>query len=129
MTNRAGAADVLVIDDSDIARAAMARALSAAGLKVVELPSPIGATSAILRSQARVVVVDVNMPSMRGDKLAALFRKSDRFQTLKIVLVSGNDTVLLDELAQEARADAAVTKAAGNEALVRAVKRLLGETR
>lgn len=129
MTNRAGAADVLVIDDSDIARAAMARALSAAGLKVVELPSPIGATSAILRSQARVVVVDVNMPSMRGDKLAALFRKSDRFQTLKIVLVSGNDTVLLDELAQEARADAAVTKAAGNEALVRAVKRLLGEAR
>jgi CheY-like chemotaxis protein len=121
-------AQVLVIDDSDIARRSMTRALKAAGLVVIDLPSPIGATSAILRKSVRVVVIDVHMPSMRGDKLAALFRKSDRLAHLKIVLASGADASLLKELADEVKADAIVSKSEGNEALVRAVRKLLEES-
>ncbi len=119
------AADVLVIDDSDIARSAMCRALAQAGFKVIDLPSPIGATSAILRSSVKVVVIDINMPSMRGDKLAALFRKSDRFASLRIVLASGDDADLLARLAKAVKANAVVTKSAGNDELVRVVRQLM----
>jgi len=118
-------ADVLVIDDSDLARASMRRALTDAHLRVIDLPSPIGATSAILRSQVRVVVVDVNMPSIRGDKLAALFRKSARMSTIGIILISGTEVEALDRLAREVGADAVLPKSAGTDALVMKVKALL----
>ncbi|AKF04756.1 response regulator [Sandaracinus amylolyticus] len=129
MSSRTPSADVLVIDDSDIARESMKRALAGAGLRVVDLPSPIGATSAILRTQPRLVVIDINMPSMRGDKLASLFRKTEKLGDLKIVLVSGNDTTQLEVLARDAQADAVVAKSAGTDALVKIVKQLLAEPR
>jgi CheY-like chemotaxis protein len=114
---------VLVIDDSDIARAMMAEALRERGLSVVELPSPIGATRAILAHNVTVVVVDVMMPSMRGDRLAALFRSNPRFKNLGVVLVSGESEVNLALLLKEVRADAAVSKSKLAE-LVRAVVRI-----
>jgi len=120
-------ADVLVIDDSDIARGAMVRALRMAGLSVIDLPSPIGATRAIIRSSVRLVVIDINMPSMRGDKLAALFRSSERFKDIKLVLISGADIVELRSLAREVKANGVVAKSEGNDVLVSTVRRLLEE--
>lgn len=118
-------ADVLVIDDSDIARQSMVRALRAGGLSVIDLPSPIGATRAILRSAVRLVVIDINMPTMRGDKLAALFRQSERLKDVKLVLVSGVDADQLDMLAAQVGANGVVAKSEGNDSLVKMVKRLL----
>jgi PleD family two-component response regulator len=103
---------VLVIDDSDIARASMANLLAEAGLNVVELASPIGATRAILSHEVSVVVVDILMPGMRGDRLATLFRGNPRFKSVGVVLVSGESGVELDRLLTETGADAAVSKAA-----------------
>lgn len=113
---------VLVIDDSDIARASMASVLEEAGLRVVELSSPIGATRAILQHKVSVVVVDVLMPGMRGDRLATLFRSNPRFERLGVVLVSGEGGVELDRLMDETGADAAVSKST-LQALVPAVIR------
>ena len=101
---------VLVIDDSDIARATMVELLSREGIPTVDLPSPIGATRAILSNNVKVVVVDILMPGMRGDRLAALFRGNPRFRHLGVVLVSGGGDVELDRLLDESGADAAVPK-------------------
>ena len=117
--------DVLVIDDSDIARAAMMRALTQAGFDVLDLPSPIGATRSIVRHEVRLVVIDINMPSMRGDKLAALFRNNDRLRELKLVLVSGTEPDRLSKLAEEVGADGVVAKSAGGDALVAMVRQLI----
>lgn len=117
--------DVLVIDDSDIARLSMVRALRNAGLSVADLPSPIGATRELVRQSIRLVVLDINMPSMRGDKLAMLFRNSERLRDLKLVLVSGTSQAELQSIAKDVKADGIVQKADGNDALVSMVKGLL----
>ena len=117
--------DVLVIDDSDIARASMGRSLSQSGLAVLDLPSPIGATRSIVRHNVRLVVIDINMPSMRGDKLAALFRNNDRLKELKLVLVSRTEPERLSDLAVEVGADGVVSKSAGTDALVHMVRQLI----
>jgi CheY-like chemotaxis protein len=113
---------VLVIDDSEIARASMMAVLADAGMTVVELASPIGATRAILHHNVSVVVVDVLMPGMRGDRLAMLFRGNPRFKNLGVVLVSGESEAELDRLVAETGADAAVAKSNLRE-LVGAVTR------
>lgn len=106
------AGTVLVIDDSDISRAEMIRVLQDAGLEVVGLSSPIGATRVILSGNVRAVVIDVEMPSLRGDRLAALFRGNPRMNGVGVVLVSGEKDEELTRLAIEARADEAVVKSA-----------------
>jgi len=121
--------DILVIDDSDIARAKMAGALTEAGYAVLDLPSPIGATRGVVRHGVRLVVVDIQMPAMSGDRLAALFRDNPRLSEVKVVLVSGVAVDALEELAADVGADAVVSKTKGDGALIAAVRRLIGEPR
>ena len=116
-------ATVLVVDDSELSRSEMMRLLTEDGLVVVGLASPIGATRAILTNAVSVVVIDVLMPGMRGDRLAALFRGNPRLRELGVVLVSGDDSEL-SRLSSEVSADAIVSKSALHE-LVPAVRRAL----
>ncbi len=114
---------VLVIDDDDIARFAMVELLAAAGHEVSDLPSPIGATQKLLQEQIDVVVLDVMMPSLRGDKLANLLRKNPRLQHLGVILVTGALPDELEEVAGLVDAQAVIEKARIDEALVDAVNR------
>lgn len=102
---------ILVIDDSDLARAAMMQALTKHGHQVIGLASPIGATRIVINEQIDVVVIDLQMPDVRGDRVAALFRKGTRTEKLGVVLVSGFDREELERLGKECGADAVVTKA------------------
>ena len=101
---------VLVVDDSEIARQKMAAVLRDAGIEVHVLPSPIGATRAIMNHGIGIVVADVMMPGMRGDRLAALFRSNPRFRNVGVILVSGAEEVELHGLAVDAKADAVLRK-------------------
>jgi CheY-like chemotaxis protein len=102
--------NVLVIDDCEIARAEMLHRLRRAGLAVSHLASPIGATRVIVDQAIDVVVIDVQMPSIRGDRLAALFKGNPRFATLGVILVTGGSEEELEELGSTAKADAVLSK-------------------
>ena len=110
MPEAALAPNVLVIDDCEIARAEMTHRLGRAGFKVSNLASPIGATRVIVDQAIDVVVIDVQMPSIRGDRLAALFKGNPRFATLGVILVTGGNEVELEELGAVAKADAVLSK-------------------
>ncbi len=119
---------VLVIDDSEIAREEVCRVLGAAGFQVIALPSPIGATQAIVRHQARVVVLDVFMPTIRGDRLLTLFRKNQRLGHLSVILMSGHSEKELEQLQMEVQADAVLSKN-HLDRLPALVRRLAGKER
>jgi CheY-like chemotaxis protein len=108
---------ILIIDDSDVARAVMEAALVKYGHKVTLLSSPIGATRIVYREQIDVVVIDLQMPDVRGDRVAALFRKAGRTERMGVVLVSAFDEAELSRLGAACGADAVVTKQDINERL------------
>jgi CheY-like chemotaxis protein len=110
MPEAAPSPNVLVIDDCEIARAEMTHRLARAGFNVSNLASPIGATRVIVDKKVDVVVIDVQMPSIRGDRLAALFKGNPRFATLSVILVTGGDEAELQELGRVAKADAVLSK-------------------
>jgi DNA-binding NarL/FixJ family response regulator len=118
-------ATVLVIDDSDIDRHVMVDLLSKAGYAVHELPSAIGATKAAREYNARVVVIDQNLPALNGAKLAALFRSNQSMKELRVILISSNDEETMAELVREARVDAFVSKDQMHTDLVATVRRLM----
>jgi CheY-like chemotaxis protein len=111
MTDGTPTLNVLVIDDSEIARLDMSHRLGQAGFKVSSLASPIGATRVIVDQAIDVVVIDVQMPSIRGDRLAALFKGNARFAALGVILVTGSGEAELEQLRAVAKADAVLSKA------------------
>jgi CheY-like chemotaxis protein len=116
------ALQVLVIDDDDIARESMIELLRGEGHGVAGLPSPIGATKRILSYKVDVVVIDVMMPSIRGDKLAALVRKNPRLKHVGVVLVTGASGEELADLAGDVNAAAVVEKRNIHSELASAVR-------
>lgn len=114
---------VLVIDDDEIAREAMCAVLVRAGFCVFELATPIGATSVIKRDGITVVALDINMPTINGDKLAKLLRENAQLANLGIVLVSGCEVEKLSALGQKVGADGIVSKSKLHSELAPAVER------
>ena len=115
---------VLVIDDSDVDRQVIADILADAGYTVHQLPSPIGATRTARELQVGLVIIDQNLPSLDGSKLAALFRSAG-FADLRVVLISSSDEIAMLEITRKAKADAFVAKQRMREELVPTVRRLL----
>jgi CheY-like chemotaxis protein len=120
---------ILVIDDSEVARTVMQKELVKYGHKVTLLSSPIGATRVVVREQIDVVVIDLQMPDVRGDRVAQLFRKAGRTERVGVVLVSGFDREELARLGSECGADSIVTKQEINERLQFAVMEAYGARR
>jgi CheY-like chemotaxis protein len=101
---------VLVIDDDDVSRQLLQDALRDSCSQVKELSSPIGVTRMLEQEQIDVVVLDVEMPNLRGDKLVKLFRQSPRVSYVGVVLVSGCAEAELRALGAQCDADGVVTK-------------------
>lgn len=100
----------LVIDDDDVARTLLVSILKKGGYEVFQLSSPIGATQTILRNDIQVLVLDVFMPSMDGDKFVRLLRGNPKLGALHIVLVSGASMEELTEVANRVGAVAVIPK-------------------
>lgn len=101
---------VLVIDDDEVVREVMCELLHAKGCEVFDSGSPIGVTRLISQHVIDVVVLDIMMPDISGDKLAKLLRSNPKLMKLKIVLVSSAQCDRLDQIATEVEADAVVSK-------------------
>jgi len=102
--------NVLVIDDSDVARGVIESILTECGHRVIGMSSPIGATKTVIREEVDVVVLDLQMPDVRGDRLATLFRQGPRTMKVGVVLISGFAKEDLIALGKACGADAVVTK-------------------
>src|SRR5262245_11353670 len=103
---------VLVVDDDAVARELLSSELVQAGYETLSLPSPIGVTRFIQEQSIDVVVIDVVMPSLRGDRLVKLLRGNPKFAKLVVILVSGEGDVELQQLASAVGADAVISKRA-----------------
>lgn len=114
-----------MIDDHDVAREFMSRLLVESGFHVEAQASAIGATRAIVREQISIVVLDVEMPALTGDKLITLFRQNPRFDKLGIVLVSGKDREELEAFGRAVGANAVVPKKFLEQELVKTVETVL----
>lgn len=80
---------VLVVDDEDLVRRLMARALSDASYAVMEARSGAEAVAVLSANPGRIqlVVSDIAMPEMTGVELAAVV--TERWPTIPLILVSG----------------------------------------
>lgn len=114
-------ANVLIIDDDDIMREMMTSLLREAGHRVIETSSPIGTTRLCVENSINIVILDVMMPAISGDKLARVLRGNPKLQSLSVILVSSHEIEKLDFIARQVRANAVIQKRDLRDRLVETV--------
>lgn len=86
---------ILVIDDEPDHLYIAQEMLSAEGYEVLTHQSTFGVTGLIQASTPDLVLMDVNMPTLPGDDLAAFLKADERTRNVQIVLYSSADEALL----------------------------------
>ena len=100
---------VLVVDDSRHARHAMADLIRSMGIDVVEANGGRHGLELAARQDFRAILLDLQMPDLRGDRVARQLRKpGGRHERTLLVLVSASDDI--DARSLDALVDARLAK-------------------
>jgi DNA-binding response OmpR family regulator len=115
---------VLVIDDSELFLDLASAALMEAGFQVLCAPT-LADVERLTAARPDLVLVDVRMPELFGDDLAAMLR-GIRGIHVPILLISSLDAEELKERAARAEVDGFISKALGIDHVVDRVRDLIG---
>lgn len=116
---------IVIVDDSKATLAQASATLVEAGYTVVTVDSPFAAASVMLKEQPDLVLMDVHMPALPGDKIVSMMRNRDHLQHLRVALFSSEEPGQLSRLARECGAAGVVHKGDALENLVAQVRALL----
>jgi len=115
---------VLVIDDDEQYLKLTARMLRGAGYEVVTRSAAIGTSAAVAGERPDMVLIDLDMPVLDGDRLALLVQRAVKKPTL-VVLYSGMNPKILHERALACGAYASISKGLPPEQFLASVARVL----
>ena len=115
---------VLIVDDNEVCRAVVRETLEVDGFDVIELGSPVGVSSVVNHEKPDVVLMDVEMPALEGDKAVEILLKH-RLHECTILLYSGRSAGELARLAKACGASGFVPKTVTDAALASAIRAYL----
>jgi len=87
-------AKILVVDDSPTVRAGATWVLQRAGYEVVVLDSPFAFSQVLNSEKPDLVLMDVSMPGLRGDKLVEIAQRYDAHRCPIVLFSSQPDEEL-----------------------------------
>jgi DNA-binding response OmpR family regulator len=117
---------ILVLDDSEFCLEVTRLILKEAGYDVVTLDSPARLCDALSTEDPDLLLVDVGMPELSGDKLVELVLRELSVDRLRpVVLFSARPEEELRSLASSCGAAGFIKKGSSPAALVDAIRQLL----
>lgn len=108
---------ILLVDDNAQILETTARYLSARGFEVVTSDSALGVSSLVRHHRPALIVLDVMMPALNGDKLARVLSSQRTQRTTPIILYSAMDEEQLYAIVSEIPGCSYVVKSQGLGAL------------
>lgn len=89
---------VMLVDDSAIVTKMVSKYLSERGYEVEVTNSPFGVTGRLKEYMPDVVLMDLGLPGLSGEKLLELCRGNKECSATKIVLFSSSDEQKMKDL-------------------------------
>ncbi len=120
-----GQGKILVVDDNEIVLEVVRMNMEDKGFEVETLQSAFQLTQAIREMQPDVILLDVNMPALRGDKAALILKQRSFSKDIPVLLYSDMEETELEALVEETGAKGYVQKTADAEALANALRQQL----
>jgi two-component system OmpR family response regulator len=121
-----GKAKVLVIDDDERALAIARRQLEAAGYDVITSESALKLPVIVQREKPDLVLLDVEMPALRGEHVLELSAMFDFLRNVPIVLLSAKSDEELQALVAKSNARGYIRKTGNPLTFIQQVERYLG---
>ncbi len=119
---------VLVVDDSEIVLQKASEALINGGFTVQTAMSALEVDSYVLgEEKPDLVIMDVMMPEMDGDKKARLMKGDEATRLIPVLLLSSKSEDELGSLVRESGCDGFIRKPFTDEQIVARVAEALGE--
>ena len=84
---------ILVVDDDPVFLQSLSGVLEQDGYVVVTRESALGTRAAIMREKPNLVLLDYNMPDLRGEELVRLIRSNQALRDTAVLLISGAEDV------------------------------------
>jgi two-component system cell cycle response regulator len=120
---------VLVVDDSEVTRAILARTLRAAGFEVIEAADGVEGAVLALRERPAVVVTDLEMPILDGFPLLRLLKTEPASAHVPVLILTSHGEAASRFWSERTGADAYLTKDHQPQELVATVERLAAQAR
>ena len=112
---------ILIVDDNEVCRAVVRESLELGGFDVIELENPLGMSRVVNHEKPDLVLMDVEMPAMEGEKAVEILLKH-RLHECKVLLYSGRAPSELEALARSCGASGFVSKSVTDAALAMAIR-------
>lgn len=116
---------ILVVDDSEVTRAILARTLRGAGFEVLEARDGAEGALKALRERPSVVVTDLEMPTMDGFPLLRLLKADPLSSHIPVLILTSHGEAASRFWSLRTGADAYLTKDYRPQQLVATVARLV----
>lgn len=113
---------VLVIDDSNTIRRSAEVFLTQAGYHVILAEDGFAALTKITQHEPDVIFVDVMMPRLDGYQACALIKRSAKFRSTPVIMLSSKDGIFDRARGRLVGSDEYLTKPFTRDDLVRAVQ-------
>ncbi|WP_035989541.1 response regulator [Leptolyngbya sp. KIOST-1] len=118
-------AQILVVDNDPITRAAIAELLTPWGLQVTELGDPGQFWEVLRQSQPDLLLLALEMPTFSGIELCQVVRQDSRFGNLPILMVASHpDTVTVRQVFEVGGDDLIGKPIVGPELVTRVLSRI-----
>lgn len=113
---------ILVVDDSEVVRAMASDALEQGGFEVITASNGIEANRYLFRQERPdVIVLDVMIPLLHGDKIAKLIKDNRHTMDIPILLLSSKPEEELRRMVFESGADGYIRKPFTSQLIVEKV--------
>ena len=113
---------VLVVDDSEIVLEVARMNLEDAGFSVVTVDNAFQMSAAIRDCRPDVILLDVKMPALSGDRAASILQRYSFSRDIPVVLHSDMSDAELAAIAEETGAAGFVRKSMDPEAMIEAIR-------
>ncbi len=119
---------IVCIDDSPTVLEMIQRYLGTEKFEVATVENPMASLSALFDMKPDLILMDVSMPGIDGNRLCQILKRSSVFTNVPIVMVSGNTGLLDKEKAKAAGATDYLTKPFSQDELLALVNQYLAQT-
>lgn len=119
---------IMCIDDSPTMLETMKDYLESDNYHVLTVDNPMKSLSSLFDSKPDLILMDLSMPGINGNRLSQILKCSPVFKNVPIVIVSGNTNVLNEEVIEEIGAKDFLAKPFVKNDLLTIVKQYLQPT-
>jgi len=119
---------ILIVDDEPFILSATARLLGNEGHSVNTCEQWAGVATAVRVDQPDLLLLDYNMPGIKGDDLCAILKRNSINPNMKIIMFSSEPAEFLENVVKACGADGYIKKDVALDILLARIEQVLRAT-